>query len=86
MISLSFANVKERDYASAKVRICQLITDLYQKYRCVRDGAHMTEADREFFDSVRVDMPETVATLSLYKLCDYLYRYYGKKVIILLDE
>lgn len=24
--------------------------------------------------------------LSLYQLSDYLYRYYGKKVIILLDE
>ena len=86
VISLSFANVKERDYISTKTRICQLITDLYQKYRYVRDGADMTEADWEFFDSVRVDMPETVATIALYKLCDYLYRYYGKKVIILLDE
>lgn len=46
----------------------------------------MTEADREFFDTVRVDMPETVATIALYKLCDFLYRYYRKKVIILLDE
>lgn len=86
VISLSFANVKERDYVSTRTRICQLITDLYQKYRYVRDGADMMEADREFFDSVRVDMPETIATIALYKLCDYLYRYYGKKVIILLDE
>lgn len=86
VISLSFANVKERDYLSTKTRICQLITDLYQKYYYVRAGADMTEADREFFDAVRVDMPETVATIALYKLCDFLYRYYGKKVIILLDE
>ena len=86
VISLSFANVKERDYLSTKTRICQLITDLYQKYYYVRAGADMTEADREFFDTVRVDMPETVATIALYKLCDFLYRYYGKKVIILLDE
>ena len=28
----------------------------------------------------------TDASLSLYQLSDYLYRYYGKKVIILLDE
>ena len=46
----------------------------------------MTEADKEFFDSVRTDMPEVVATMAIYKLSDYLYRYYGKKVIILLDE
>lgn len=27
-------------------------------------------ADRDFFDSVRADMPEIVATLVIYKLCD----------------
>ena len=31
-------------------------------------------------------MPEVVATLAIHKLSEYLYRYYGKKVIILLDE
>ena len=31
-------------------------------------------------------MPEVVATLAVYKLSDFLFRYYGKKVIILLDE
>lgn len=32
------------------------------------------------------DIRETDATSSLYQLSDFLYRYYGKKVIILLDE
>ena len=31
VISLSFANVKERDYESTKFRICQLIADLYNQ-------------------------------------------------------
>lgn len=31
-------------------------------------------------------MKESVATLMLYHLSDYLRRYYGKKVIIFLDE
>ena len=31
-------------------------------------------------------MDDSDATLALYQLSDYLYRYYGKKVIILLDE
>ena len=29
VISLSFANVKEKEYAAAEERICQLITELY---------------------------------------------------------
>ncbi len=86
VISLSFANVKERNYQAAKGRICQLITDLYTKNCFLRECDWMAAADREFFDSVRADMPEIVATLAIYKLCDYMYRYYGKKVIILLDE
>ncbi|MDY3919675.1 MAG: AAA family ATPase [Candidatus Limivivens sp.] len=86
VISLSFASVKERDYQAAKSRICQLITDLYIQYSFVRNCDWMTEADKTFFDSVRTDMPEVVATIAVYKLSSYLYRYYGKKVIILLDE
>ena len=46
----------------------------------------MTEEEREYFQSIRMDMPEVVATLSIYKLSDFLSRYYGKKVIVLLDE
>ena len=86
VISLSFASVKERNYESTKSRICQLITDLYNKYNFIKKSEWMTETDKDFFDSVRTDMPEVVATIAIYKLSYYLYRYYGKKVIILLDE
>lgn len=86
VISLSFANVKERNYQETKERICQLIIDLYSRHNYLKDCAWMTAADKEFFDSVRTGMPDVVATLAIYKLCDYLYRHYGKKVIILLDE
>ena len=86
VISLSFASVKETNYQAAKERICQLITDLYIRHSYLRKCEWMTEKDREFYDSVSTDMPEVVATLAIYKMSDYLYRYYGKKVIILLDE
>lgn len=86
VISLSFANVKERNYQAAKDRICQLITELYVRNSFLRECDWMTRADKEFFDSVRTDMPEVVASFAIHKLCDFLCRYYGKKVIILLDE
>ena len=86
VISLSFANVKERDYRTTRDRICQLIVDLYVQNGFLRDCDCMTAADRNFFDSVCPDMPEVVATIAIYKLCDYLHRYYGKRVIVLLDE
>lgn len=86
VISLSFAAVKEREYQAARDRICQLIIEQYTRYRFLRDCEWMSTADREFFDSVRTDMPDVVATFAIYKLSGFLYRYYGKKVIILLDE
>ena len=44
------------------------------------------EKDKEYFQRVSVDMSDVDATLAIYQLSDFLYRYYGKKVIILLDE
>ena len=46
----------------------------------------LTEKDKEYFDRISIHMDESDATSALYQLSDYLYRYYGKKVIILLDE
>ena len=86
VISLSFANVKEGNYQDARVRICQLITELYTQNAFLKNCEWMTAEEREFFDSVRSDMPEVVATLAIRRLCDFLCRYHGKKVIILLDE
>ena len=86
VISLSFANVKEKNYPDMKTRICQLITDLYGKNYFLFDSGLLTVEERKFFQEVTADMPEVVATIALYKMSDFLSRYYGKKVIILLDE
>ncbi len=39
-----------------------------------------------FFDSVTSDMTDDVAVLALHYLSDYMSRYYGRKVLIFLDE
>lgn len=47
----------------------------------------LTEADRRYFDRILApDIKNSEATSALYQLSGYLYRYYGKKAIILLDE
>lgn len=86
VISLSFARIKEDDYQKARAKICEVLTNLYITYSFLRDSEVLTDKDREYFDRVSYDMEDTVATSALYKLSDFLYRYYGKKVIILLDE
>ena len=86
VISLSFARVKEKDYTLTKKKICEIITNLYIQYDFLRDSEVLTEKDKEYFDRISIHMDESDATSALYQLSDYLYRYYGKKVIILLDE
>ncbi len=86
VISLSFSVVKEADYPSAVQRICQLITDLYRRARFLLEGEFLSEEEKEDCRRVSMDMPEVAATMSLQKLSEYFSRYYGRKVIILLDE
>ena len=52
VISLSFANVKETNFKSAREKICQLLTNLYAKYSFLRDSKFLTEKDRAYFDRI----------------------------------
>ena len=86
VISLSFANIKETNFESTKLRIYQLIVDLYNKNSFLLESDLLTENEKEFFLSIKMDMKEVDATISIHRMSNYLQRYYGKKVIILLDE
>ena len=86
VISMSFANVKEKTYDATKWRICQLIAELYNKNRFLMESDCLSEADRAYFKSVSTDSPEVVITFALHKMSEFLCKYYGKRVIILLDE
>ncbi|MDD7640877.1 MAG: AAA family ATPase [bacterium] len=86
VISLSFANVKETDYRTTSYRIRQLLMKLYEKHSFLRKCDLLSDAEKQYFERMASDMSEEDASLALYQLSDFLYRYYGKKVIILLDE
>lgn len=86
VISLSFAGVKETSFINARKKICQIIRDLYNKFDLVLDTDFLNENEKAMYQKVSADMEDYVASDSLKNLSDYLMRYYGKKVIILLDE
>ena len=48
MISLSFAHVKEPTYEMAKRRICQLLTDIYNKNQFLLTSDLLTEEESGF--------------------------------------
>ena len=86
VISLSFANVKENTYEATKKRIYQVLIDLYVDNWFLIDEGCLTGTEADYFHSINMDMEEHEATLALHKLCKFLHDYYGKKVILLLDE
>ena len=86
VISLSFANVKESSYESTVQRINQILTNLYYEYNFLLEGDALLSEEKEDFRSVSKGMPEVTATMALHQLSRFLYKYYHKKVIILLDE
>jgi len=86
VISLSFADVKDTSYEEARIKICQAIADLYNKYAYLAKGDLLEENEKEYFRRISIDMRDSEITVSLRRISDYLCRFYGKKVIILLDE
>ena len=77
VIALSFANIKEPDYESTRLKICQVIADLYNSNKYLLDSEFLSDADKKFFLSVSMDMSWTVATMAIHKMSEFLYKYYG---------
>ena len=86
VISLTFADVKSGTCDGAIARIKQNLTDLYNQNEFLLKGDLLNAKEREQYDAVRPDMKNEEAEVAVRALMGYLSRYYGKKVIVLLDE
>ena len=86
VIALSFANVKETTYSVTSYRIRQLLMMQYENNSFLRESELLSDAEKKYFEHMTSGMTEEDAPLALYRLADFLCRYYGKKVIIFLDE
>ncbi|MCM1144057.1 MAG: AAA family ATPase, partial [Blautia sp.] len=86
VLFISFADVKETSYDQAKKKICDIIRNLYSQFRFLLEGNLLDENEKSEFRNVSAHMEEYEAAVSIRALSGYLSRYYGKKVILLLDE
>lgn len=86
VIFLSFATVKSSTYESARESILLLLENLYQQYSFLIENDILTPKEVEYFEKVGTGMSDAEAAVAIPKLAYYLYNYYKKKVIILLDE
>lgn len=86
VISLTFSDVKETYGEKAKRRIAGLIAEIYNRFAYLTEKEIMTPAEKDYFWNIASQKEPEEIVVSLRKLSEFLYRYYGKKVLILLDE
>ena len=86
VLNLSFANVKESTYDTVVYRICEIVREMYELNYDLLESPVLTEVEKEEFKRLSAHMSVQDAPAALRNLSKYMYRHYGKKVIILLDE
>ena len=86
VISLSFADVKQTNYIDAVKMIKFIISVAFREYRDIMQSDRFTETDRQRFEMVNPTMDDVTAQRALKELGGYLETYYGRKVILFLDE
>ena len=86
VIFLSFADVKQTNYEDAVRKIKNIIEETYMQHAYLNEAENISETEKRQLRSVSETMGDVTAQDSLKNLAGILYRYYGKKAIILLDE
>ena len=86
VIFLSFAKIKQNTYEDAIAGIKRIICDEIQKYIFLKDWDGLADAEKNNLKNITYGMDDVTAQEAIASLSNYLSRYYGKNVIILLDE
>lgn len=86
VISLSFADIKGNTFESIKNSIIQKLIKLYSIHSYVKTDEILKTEDWEYIKGIKQDMSDEAAAVAINYLSDYMSRFFGKKVLILLDE
>ena len=86
VIFLSFAKIKQNTYKDAIAGIKRIICDEIQKYIFLKDWYGLADEEKNNLKNITYGMDDVTAQEAIASLSNYLSRYYGKNVIILLDE
>ena len=86
VINLTFSSIKPADFDTMKAGICSKLAMLYEQYRYVTEGDRLSAGEKEHFERMTRDEENAYGSDAIHRLCGYLSKYHGKKVIVLLDE
>ena len=84
VIFVSLKDLKADTWEECLKRLKLFIFDLYAEFEYIREK--MNEWDKRKFEKVLYEKEDADYIMSLKFLADSLYKYYGEKVIILIDE
>ena len=86
VIFLSFANVKAASYKEMIFKITKVIADLYEKNSYLLSKDLFSENERMYYKDIKIGMNAELAADAIHSMAGFMQRYYGHKVIIILDE
>ena len=86
VIFMSFAGIKAGNVTDMRAAVKIAIANVYGEYKEMMRSDKFDGNDRESFEAVNERMEDVKAYTAIHSLCIWLEKYYGRKVIVLLDE
>lgn len=96
VIALSFADIKGSTFKAAREEIILSLMELFKKHSYLLKGDTLTDLEKRDFYTLgqhigddkdaKQELSEAAISRAIKTLMSYMERYYGKKVIVLLDE
>ncbi|OYZ37155.1 MAG: hypothetical protein B7Y25_05215 [Alphaproteobacteria bacterium 16-39-46] len=87
VVSLSFKDVKEDNFASAYKEIYSIIIDLYEEFSYLQESASLSKTQKDFYNRILTrEADETDLAKSLKSLTEYLFFHHRQQPIVLIDE
>ena len=87
VISISLKGIGAGNYQTARNLVVKIINEEARRLQFLMDSRNLSGRDKELFTQLmEKDMTDETLMFSLREFSELLYKHYGKKVIILIDE
>ena len=86
VIFMSFANVRASTCRKMEYKITELLARLYEQNSYLLDCNILSDNEKKYFHKIQPGMGDEIASGAVNAISEFIYRYYGKNAIIILDE
>ena len=86
VIFLSFANIKATEYKTMEAKMAELLARLYEQNNFLLKENLLSDAEKAYYQKICAGTAGKTVDGAVHSMSGFLQRYYGRNVIILLDE